>query len=95
MSKKTLKLSSISCKNLNNNDKYDVESFSIKINYDQIFHIKGSTLNKDTKEYIDFVKVGVPIIIYNIKVKTLNGKFLKNIEPINIKLKEWNEESQV
>jgi hypothetical protein len=86
MSKKVLKSSIISVIDLENKMRYEVLSYKIKINYNQIFNIEGYRLTEDTKEYIDYVKKKSKVVIFDIVGMTLKKEKLTGVKPIYIEL---------
>ena len=87
ISKKGLFSSLIHVKSKTRPRRYEVIEYKIKINYDQIFTVKGYRVTNEVKEYLDYAKANSKVEIFDIIVN-FNNQIYTNVEPIYVELKD-------
>ncbi len=87
LSKRTLSVSTIGALHFDSNTKYKCVSFSINFNGKKKIKVRGNKLDARAKKYVSQLRKGQRVKIFDITVVSSSGGRLRNIEPINIKIK--------
>lgn len=87
LSKRTLSVSTIGAIHFDSNTKYKAVSFSINFDGKRNIKIRGNKLDSRAKKLVSKLRKGQRVKIFDIVVTSSTGGRLRNIEPINIKIK--------
>ncbi len=87
LSKRTLNVSTIGAVHFDSNTKYKATSFSINFDGKKKIKVRGNKLDARAKKYVSQLRKGQRVKIFDIVVISSTGSRLRNVEPINIKIK--------
>ncbi len=87
MSKRTLSIATIGAIHFDSNTKYKATSFSINFDGKKKIKVRGNKLDARARKYVSKLRKGQRVKIFDIVVISSTGSRLRNVEPINIKIK--------